>query len=115
VKAATTRRTTNMTLTVLIHRLNPVLRGWTNYHRHGASAKTFSYLAAYTWRRVWIWLRAKHPKATVKNLQRRYLNRWWPRQDGAELFNPAAVAITRYRYRGAAIPAPWAPTTGTAA
>jgi Protein of unknown function (DUF664) len=26
---------------------------------------------------VWIWLRAKHPKATVRDLQRRYLNRWW--------------------------------------
>jgi RNA-directed DNA polymerase len=112
---ATTNRTTNMSLTVLMHRLNPVLRGWTNYHRHGASAKTFAYLGAYTWRRVWCWLRKKHPTATVKDLQRRYLNRWWPEQDGVRLFNPAAVAITRYRYRGAAIPTPWATTTSTAA
>ena len=57
------RRTSRST--VLLHRLNPVLRGWTNYHRHGAAAKTFAYLAAYTWRRVWRWLRHKHPKATV--------------------------------------------------
>jgi RNA-directed DNA polymerase len=115
VRAATTRRTTNTSLDVLIHQVNPVLRGWTNYHRHGASAKTFSYLGAFTWRRVWNWLRAKHPKATVKELQRRYLDRWWPKQDGAVLFNPDTVAITRYRYRGAAIPAPWATiTTGMA-
>lgn len=39
-----TRRSTNQPLPVLLHRLNPVLRGWANYHRHGASAKTFSYL-----------------------------------------------------------------------
>ena len=31
-----TRRSTNQTLAILLHRLNPVLRGWTNYHRHGA-------------------------------------------------------------------------------
>jgi RNA-directed DNA polymerase len=114
VKMTASQRTTNQSLDILIHRLNPVLRGWTNYHRHGAAAKTFAYLGAYTWRRVWIWLRSKHPKATVKDLQRRYLNRWWPGQNGVELFNPATVAITRYRYRGAAIPAPWATTTGSA-
>ncbi len=114
VKVATTTRTTNQSLNVLMHRLNPVLRGWTGYHRHGASSKTFAYLGAYTWRRVWGWLRAKHPKATVKDLQRRYLRRWWPEQDGVALFNPATVAITRYRYRGA-IASPWAADDRTGA
>ncbi len=69
-----------------------MLRGWTNYHRHGAASKTFAYLGAYLWRRVWLWLRTKHPKATVRDLQRRYLNRWWPQQDGVVLFNPAKAS-----------------------
>jgi RNA-directed DNA polymerase len=103
-----TRGTTNQSLSVLLNRLNPVLRGWTNYHRHGAASKTFAYLSAFTWRRVWIWLRHKHPKATVKELRRRYLPGWWPMQDEARLFKPDAVAIVRYRYRGTAIPSPWA-------
>jgi RNA-directed DNA polymerase len=103
-----TRGTTNQSLSELVNRLNPVLRGWTNYHRHGASSKTFSYLSAFTWRRVWIWLRHKHPKATVKQLRRRYLPGWWPTQDEIRLFKPDAVAIVRYRYRGTAIPSPWA-------
>ncbi len=115
VRSATTRRKVNTSLDVLIHQLNPVLRGWTNYHRHGAAAKTFSYLRTFTWRRVWNWLRAKHPKASVTELRRRYLTRWWPQQDGVVLFNPDAVSVTRYRYRGGAIPTPWATTTGTAA
>lgn len=115
VKAMASRRSTYQSLDILIHRLNPVLRGWTNYHRHGAASKTFAYLGAYMWRRIWLWLRTKHPKATVRDLQRRYLNRWWPEQDGVVLFKPATVAIIRYRYRGAAIPTPWATTTGTAA
>jgi RNA-directed DNA polymerase len=107
VKAATTRRTRNQPLVVLLHRLNPVLRGWTTYHRHGAAAKTFSYLEAYTWRRIWRWLRHKHPKARVKDLKRRYFQGWWPEQDGVVLFRAGRVPITRYRYRGATIPSPW--------
>jgi RNA-directed DNA polymerase len=103
-----TRGTTNQSLSELLNRLNPVLRGWTNYHRHGASSKTFAYLSAFTWRRVWIWLRHKHPKATVKELRRRYLPGWWPTQDETRLFKPDTVAIVRYRYRGTAIPSPWA-------
>ena len=102
-----TQGATSQSLTVLLHRLNPVLRGWTNYHRYGAASKTFSYVSAFTWRRVWCWLRHKHPKATVRELRRRYLRGWWPEQDEVSLFNPAGVAITRYRYRGAAITSPW--------
>lgn len=106
-----TRGSTNQSLAILLHRLNPVLRGWTAYHRHGAAAKTFAYLSAFTWRRVWCWLCHKHPKTGMGELRRRHLRRWWPEQDGVTLFNPAAVAITRYRYRRAAIPSPWATPT----
>jgi RNA-directed DNA polymerase len=103
-----TRGTTNQSLSELLHHLNQVLRGWTNYHRHGAASATFSYLTAFTWRRVWIWLRHKHPKATAKDLRRRYLRGWHPEQDGVRLFYPDTVAIVRYRYRGTVIPSPWA-------
>ena len=110
-----TRRSTNQSLSVLIRRLNPILRGWVNYHRHGASAKTFAYLSVFTWRRVWCWICHKHPKTGQRDLQGRYLRRRWPEQDGVVLFNPAAVAIARYCYRGAAIPSPWATKTQDAA
>jgi RNA-directed DNA polymerase len=102
-----TRRSTNQSLSVLLHRLNPVLRGWANYHRHGASSKSFSYLSAFTWRRIWCWLCHKHRKTGMRELQRRHLRRGWPEQDGVTLFDPATVAIIRYRYRGATIPSPW--------
>jgi RNA-directed DNA polymerase len=105
-----TRRSTNQSLAVLLHRLNPVLRGWASYHRHGAAAKTFAFLSAFTWRRVWCWVCHKHPRTGMGELRRRYLRRWWPEQDEVRLFNPATVAIIRYRYRGTAIPSPWSPT-----
>jgi len=104
---ALTRGGTNQSLTILLHRLNVVLRGWTAYFRHGASAKTFAYLSAFAWRRVWCWLRHKHPRRNWKELRRRYQHDGGLAQDGVMLFNPAAVKIVRYRYRGAAIPSPW--------
>jgi RNA-directed DNA polymerase len=62
----------------------------------------------YTWERVIGWLRRKHPKTTWKDLRRRYCGgRWWPRGQERELFDPAKVRTTRYRYRGTVIPTPW--------
>jgi hypothetical protein len=97
---------------VLLHRLNWVLRGWTTYFRHGASSATFDYLRAFTWRRVVTWLRRKHPRISWKELRRRYLPGWWPTQGTVTMANPAAVAIVRYRYRGARIPTPWTSSSG---
>jgi RNA-directed DNA polymerase len=88
-----------------------VLRGWTTYFRHGSSSATFDYLRAFTWRRVVCWLRRKHPRISWKELRRRYLPGWWPTQGGVRMFNPGAVRIVRYRYRGAKIPTPWSSGT----
>lgn len=114
---AITRQGTNSPLSTLLRRLNPVLRGWTNYFRHGVSKATFGYLHQFTWERVVGWLRRKHRRANWKWLRRRYLaNAWWPEHDGIALFDCRAVPVTRYRYRGAAITTPWSrpPTTKAA-
>jgi RNA-directed DNA polymerase len=109
---AITRQGTNNPLFVLLRRLNSVLRGWTNYFRHGVSKATFAYLHSYSWRRVVGWLRRKHRRANWKFLRRRYLaNRWHPEHEGVTMFNCDAVPVTRYRYRGAVIPSPWSTTT----
>jgi RNA-directed DNA polymerase len=99
---------TNKQLNGLLHQLNPVLRGWTQYFRHGVSKATFNYLRHYSWTRVVGWLRRKHRRANWRYLRRRYLvDGWWPEEDGVSLFNPGAVPVTRYRYRGQRIPTPW--------
>jgi RNA-directed DNA polymerase len=105
---AITRQGTDLPLSALLYRLNPLLRGWTNYFRPGVSSKAFSYLSHFTWRRVIGWLRCKDPGLNWKQFQRRCLpSGWWPAEGQVTLFNPAAVSTTRYRYRGAAIPTPW--------
>jgi RNA-directed DNA polymerase len=95
-------------LPVLLHRLNPVLRGWCEYFRPGVSSKTFQYLSRIVWRQVWAWLRRKHRKAGWKALRRRYCNGgWWPSAGKTQLLHTGSISTTRYRYRGAAIPSPW--------
>ncbi len=94
------RQGRNEPLSELLRRLNPVLRGWTNYFRHGVSKATFGYLRAYVWHRVVGWLRRKHPPANWKWLRRRYLPGWWPTEGDTTLFDPNAVAISYVRYRG---------------
>ncbi|WSG28953.1 hypothetical protein OHB30_42810 [Streptomyces europaeiscabiei] len=78
----------------------------------GVSSVTFYYLHAFLWKRVWYWLRRKHPRATWKELRRRYCGGgWWPSGQKAVLFDPEKVTTQWYRFRGAKIPSPW-PITG---
>jgi RNA-directed DNA polymerase len=110
-----TKQGTNQPLSDLLRQLNGVLRGWTNYFRHGVSKTTFAYVHQFTWLRVVGWLRRKHRRANWKWLRRRYLaNRWWPEHDGMALFDCRAVPVTRYRYRGTRIPTPWSETSTAA-
>jgi len=102
-----TRQGTNHPLAHILNQLSLAVRGWTNYFRHGVSAATFGYLHQFTWRRVICWLRLKYRRANWKELRRRHLPGWWPMDGEVTLFDPAQVAVTRYRFRGAAIPSPW--------
>jgi RNA-directed DNA polymerase len=106
------RMNVSLPLAVLLHQLNPVLRGWTTYFRPGVSSRAFQHLRMIVWRQVFGWLRRKHPSAGWKELRRRFCDgRWWPRDGEVSLFNPGAVTTTRYRPRGTTIPSPWPSTT----
>jgi RNA-directed DNA polymerase len=108
---ALTRRSRHRTLADLLRQVNPVLRGWCNYFRHGVSKRTFSYVDAYAWWRIVGWIRKRHPKANWGTIRRRHLPSWEISDDGVAMFRPRAVPVTRYRYRNAHIPTPWASAT----
>ncbi len=111
-----TRRARHRTLADLLRRLNPVLRGWCNYFRHGVSSRTFSYVDHYAFWRIFGWLRKRHVGLNKHTLVRRYLPGWAVRDGGIEMFRPRAVAIERYSYPGTKIPTPWTSvTTGSPA
>jgi RNA-directed DNA polymerase len=108
---AVTQGSQHLTLTELLERINPILRGWTNYFKHGVSKATFSYLDTFAWRRVVSWLRHKHHHRNWSWLRRHHLPRWRPTEGTVTLFNPARVTVSRYRYRGDRIPTPWTSVT----
>lgn len=109
-----TRRRQHRRLADLLRRLNPVLRGWCNYFRHGVSSRTFGYLDHFAFWRIVGWLKKRHVGLNMHTLVRRHLPGWRIRDGGIEMFRPETVTIDRYRYRGAKIPTPWS-TPGPAA
>jgi RNA-directed DNA polymerase len=62
----------------LIDRLNPVLRGWANYHRHVICAETFAKLDSFVWRRLYRWAKHRHSDKTGRWITKRY----FPHQAG---------------------------------
>src|ERR1039458_7718658 len=44
----------------LIGMLNPVIRGWANYHRFVMSSRTFSKIDHHLWQKLWGWGQPRH-------------------------------------------------------
>jgi len=117
-KAKTYRSTLHMDLDELILSLNRSLAGWANYFRHGASKATFNAVDYFVWGRLMRWIRAKYAGKTglsMKELRRRFCDQGWRfAHNGVVLTGASSVAVTRYRYRGGAIPTPWTPEPAAA-
>lgn len=107
---ALTRRSSPADLRDTLIRINQILRGWTNYFRHAVATVTFKHLQQVTWWRIVNWQMRLHRWrwGDIRAWLTDHTGRWTPiSADGITLFNPEKVGITRYRYRGAAIPTPW--------
>jgi group II intron reverse transcriptase/maturase len=63
VRALTDRRYAGMPLSIAVERLNPVLRGWGNYFRHGNSAQKYAQIDSYVHERLAILARNKHQRS----------------------------------------------------
>ncbi|MEN8128152.1 MAG: group II intron maturase-specific domain-containing protein [Planctomycetota bacterium] len=66
---------------MLITCINPILRGWANYYRHGASKKTFVRIDHEVWKSVWRWTLRRHNDKRKQWIKDRYFirvgNRDW--------------------------------------
>ena len=51
------RRLRGSNAAAVIAALNPVIRGWTAYHRSQVSSKAFDSLGHYTWQLTYKWAR----------------------------------------------------------
>ncbi len=94
----------------LITRLNPLIRGWANYHRHVVSKRIFARLDDRIFRLLWQWARARHPRKGRRWIKRKYFERvgtrdWWffgapsdrkERFAHLRLFHASSVKIVRH-------------------
>jgi RNA-directed DNA polymerase len=61
-----------MTQRELIRRLNPILRGWRNYHNHAVAKKVFSYVDYKVFKALWRWAKRRHQGKGRKWIKNRY-------------------------------------------
>lgn len=58
----------------LIRGLNPLLRGWANYHRHVVSKRLFGRVDFYVYGMLWRWARREHPNKSDGWIRQRYFS-----------------------------------------
>ncbi|OLS20711.1 MAG: Group II intron-encoded protein LtrA [Candidatus Heimdallarchaeota archaeon LC_3] len=84
-----------------IDKLNPVIRGWTNYYRHVSSSKTFNKVSYQLFRMLWRWIYRRHPTKSAQWRKDRYYRqvgtrKWTFCTDNKYLLDPSTVRISRY-------------------
>lgn len=94
----------------LIKMLNPILRGWANYHRHVVAKEAFVRIDHEVWSMLWRWAVRRHPNKSVKWVKEKYFKtvgaRNWvfaateQREDGKQreivLFKESDMPIQRH-------------------
>src|SRR5882672_4818995 len=56
----------------LIDLLNPMIRGWANYHRHVVAKRTYSAVDTHIWQALWRWAKRRHPNKSCGWVRRKY-------------------------------------------
>lgn len=69
---ATIKQNQHFSPGLLILKLNPIIRGWANYHRHAASRKTFVRMSHEIFRAIWRWCRRRHPLKSARWVKKQY-------------------------------------------
>jgi RNA-directed DNA polymerase len=85
----------------LIRRLNSIIRGWTNYHKHVVASQSFSYVNNTLYLLLQQWAKHRHPNKNKKWRLNRYWHSkgykpWLFRTDENELINLRTIEITRH-------------------
>ncbi|HXH50491.1 MAG TPA: group II intron reverse transcriptase/maturase [Terriglobia bacterium] len=107
-----------LTQEALLRQLNPLLRGWANYHRNGAAKRTFTKLDYYVGHKIWRWITRRHPDQSSNWKKQKYFSASGPegvfsvrvpRAEGEsrvlKLYRLASTIIVRHlKVRGAAHP-----------
>jgi len=59
----------------IITKLNPMIRGWANYHCHAASKETFVKVDTLIFKALWAWAKRRHPNKNRHGIADKYFGR----------------------------------------
>ncbi len=59
----------------LVQKLNPVIRGWANYHRGVVAKETFGRVDFLIWKMLWQWARRRHANRRKHWIRKKYFRR----------------------------------------
>ena len=77
----------------LIRNLNPIIRGWANYHRHIVAKDIFQKLYSYTWKITWRWGERRHPNKGLKWIFNKY---WIPEGSRKWVFQTKETKLLKF-------------------
>lgn len=60
---------------LLVDMLNPIIRGWANYHRHVVAKETFNYVDYRIWKLLWQWCKRRHLNRRKRWVREKYFKR----------------------------------------
>ncbi len=66
------RRHKSAPQTALIVKLNPMIRGWSNYFKTVVSKETYSDMDSYLWELLWQWAKRRHPNKSGEWIAKNY-------------------------------------------
>ncbi len=58
----------------MIRFLNPLIRGWANYHRGAVAKETFAHVDAKIFELLWQWAKRRHPEKNGRWVRERYFH-----------------------------------------
>ena len=59
----------------LMAMLNPIIRGWGNYHKVAVAKEAFAYVNREIWKCLWQWAKRRHPNKNLSWIKNRYFKR----------------------------------------
>jgi len=81
----------------VVKELNAIIRGWTNYFRHGASKAVFNKVRHRLFQMLWRWANRRHRNKSRRWIRRRYFREDWAfHEKGAVLLRHDIVPVTRF-------------------
>jgi len=85
----------------LIEKLNPIIRGWANYHSGNVAKEIFASIDSYIFKRLWKWARKRHATKGKVWIKAKYWHKvgkriWVFKTDNHELLTMSSTKIVRH-------------------